>query len=407
MGLYGILVVTAAPTATAGVETAPGTAYPAVAATATTAAIPAVTYDAEIPLAFGEIDPVQNNDCEHGGQYRRIQRDHRVVRPAGWLWQSQLRRAPQTCYPPAVNYTPLYYTINGVAFNKTNASGSLFPSYTGYDCAGCRHHRESVLVRMVNAGSRMHVPAIVGSQVAGATGATNPIVTGFKVIAEDGNPLPGVPKIKSEVFMAAGKIYDVMINGESTSGTTIAPYANALAVYDRELSLSGNATERDAGMLAYIGINGCCTAGSLRHRRVCGRGSPPGYLQRSGCGADAHRLRSIEGRDRQRHQRIWRNSSCSADQRNGDSERQRDIYVCSDRNRHLGLVHLLRERDGERDDVLVRYHRDRDTGCIEHRGQRHHLYCDHVQRDHGHVPGHQDPGRPGGLQGRGGPAPHR
>ena len=27
-------------------------------------------------------------------------------------------------------------------------------------------------------------------------------------------------------------------------------------MYDRELSLSGNATERDAGMLAYIGING-------------------------------------------------------------------------------------------------------------------------------------------------------
>ncbi|HEY2019087.1 MAG TPA: Ig-like domain-containing protein, partial [Bryobacteraceae bacterium] len=53
----------------------------------------------------------------------------------------------------------------------------------------------------------------------------------------------------------AGKTYDVMINGQSTSGTTIAPYANALAVYDRELSLSGNAVERDAGMLAYIGIN--------------------------------------------------------------------------------------------------------------------------------------------------------
>jgi hypothetical protein len=25
------------------------------------------------------------------------------------------------CYPPAVNYTPLYFLINGVAFNKTNA----------------------------------------------------------------------------------------------------------------------------------------------------------------------------------------------------------------------------------------------------------------------------------------------
>jgi hypothetical protein len=49
MGLYGILVVTTAP-----VGTTAGTAYPA-AGTA-----PAVTYNAEIPLLFGEIDPVQN-----------------------------------------------------------------------------------------------------------------------------------------------------------------------------------------------------------------------------------------------------------------------------------------------------------------------------------------------------------
>jgi len=45
MGLYGILVVTTAPAARVA-----GTAYPAVAATATTAAVPAVTYNAEIPL---------------------------------------------------------------------------------------------------------------------------------------------------------------------------------------------------------------------------------------------------------------------------------------------------------------------------------------------------------------------
>ncbi len=57
--------------------------------------------------------------------------------------------------------------------------------------------------------------------------------------------------------MAAGKVYDVMINGQSTyRHSHIAPYSNALPFYDRELSLSGNATERDAGMLAYISING-------------------------------------------------------------------------------------------------------------------------------------------------------
>jgi FtsP/CotA-like multicopper oxidase with cupredoxin domain len=125
MGLYGVLVVTAAPSATtAGVETAPGTAYPAVAATGTAV----LNYDAEIPLEFGEIDPVQNNAV------------YAAVNTAGFsettVWSGQPGGCGnpssglgvyQTCYPPAVNYTPLYYTINGVAFSRTNANGSLFP----------------------------------------------------------------------------------------------------------------------------------------------------------------------------------------------------------------------------------------------------------------------------------------
>jgi len=54
------------------------------------------------------------------------------------------------------------------------------------------------------------------------------------LIAEDGNPLPGVPRVQSEVFMAAGKTYDVMINVPAAGGT-------ALPIFDRQLSLSGNA----------------------------------------------------------------------------------------------------------------------------------------------------------------------
>src|SRR5215469_16576842 len=49
MGMYGVLVVTTAPGTTAG------TAYPAVGTNA------AVTYNADVPLLFSEIDPVQNN----------------------------------------------------------------------------------------------------------------------------------------------------------------------------------------------------------------------------------------------------------------------------------------------------------------------------------------------------------
>src|SRR6516164_6586251 len=53
MGLIGMLVVTTVPAGTTA-----GTAYPGT--TTTAGAVPAVTYNAELPLEFSEIDPVQN-----------------------------------------------------------------------------------------------------------------------------------------------------------------------------------------------------------------------------------------------------------------------------------------------------------------------------------------------------------
>jgi hypothetical protein len=233
MGLYGILVVTTAPAgATAGC------AYPGA-----TAGTCAVSYNAEIPLLLSEIDPVQNSTV------------NAAVNTAGFsettVWSGQPGGCgnPSSatylqCYPPAVNYTPLYYLINGVAFNKTSATTSLFPVSPATGVTG------NVLVRFVNAGSHMHVPSIVGSLTTPAVVATNTTaaaVPGFSLVAEDGNPLPGVSRVQSEVFLAAGKTYDVMVD---------VPGGTALPVFDRELSLSGNATARDAGMLAYISVNG-------------------------------------------------------------------------------------------------------------------------------------------------------
>src|SRR5438552_4138197 len=227
MGLYGMLVVTTAP-----VGTTAGIAYPAVGTT------PAVNYNAEVPLLLSEIDPVQNRAVST------------AVNTAGFsetaVWSGQPGQCGNpssavgivnTCYPPAVNYSPLYYLFNGVAFNKSSAAASLFPSSPATGVAG------SVLVRLVNAGLRMHVPSIVGTQ----TGTTPRSC--FSLIAEDGNPLPGVARVQSEVFMAAGKTYDVMVNVPAAGGT-------AIPVFDRQLSLSANAISRDAGMLAYIGVNG-------------------------------------------------------------------------------------------------------------------------------------------------------
>jgi len=161
------------------------------------------------------------------------------------------------CYPPAVNYTPFYYLINGVGFNKTSPALSLFPATSGTATATIAGN---VLVRLVNAGLRMHVPAIVGSQTTGFNGAgASAPVNGFALIAEDGNVIPEspvAPRVQTDVFMAAGKTFDVMITAPVACSPTPCTNPAAIPVYDRQLSLSGNASERDAGMLAYIGING-------------------------------------------------------------------------------------------------------------------------------------------------------
>jgi Bacterial Ig domain len=232
MGLFGILVVTSAPAASGGT----GTAYPAVGTS------PAISYNAEVSLLLSEIDPVQNNAV------------NAAVNTNGFsetmVWSGQptgcgnpASSTYQQCYPPAVNYSPLYYLINGVAFNKSSATNAVSSLFNALPNTGAATNPK-VLVRLVNAGSRMHVPSIVGAQY-GVGAAAAP---GFGLIAEDGNPLPGVTRLQSEVFMAAGKTYDVMINAPASG--------NALPIYDRELSLSANATQRDGGMLAYIGING-------------------------------------------------------------------------------------------------------------------------------------------------------
>jgi hypothetical protein len=275
MGLIGVLVVTTAPSGTTA-----GTAYPGATATTTTAAVPPVTYNAELPLEFSEIDPVQNKAVTT------------AVNTAGFsetkVWSGLVGNCGNpsspvgmvnTCYPPAVNYTPFYYLINGVAFNKTNAPASVFAATAGVTTTGTpvtTGITGTVLARLVNAGLRMHVPSIVGSQTTGFTGAgvlttsTNP-VSGFALIAEDGNPVPGVqvvgagaapaaPRVQTDVFMAAGKTFDVLINAPAAAASGNTP---ALPIFDRELSLSGNSSTRDAGMLAYISVNNSTSSNAL------------------------------------------------------------------------------------------------------------------------------------------------
>jgi hypothetical protein len=270
MGLIGVLVVTQAP-----VGATAGAAYPAVGTS------PAVPYNAEVPLEFSEIDPVQNKAVST------------AVNTAGFsetkVWSGMTGQCGNpsspvgvvnTCYPPAVNYTPFYFLINGVPFSKANPGASAFAATAGVSGTPplpvTTGITGTVLVRVVNAGLRLHVPSIVGSITNGYPGAslqgTQGAVQGFTLIAEDGNVLPNVappgatvvpaaPRVQTDVLMVPSKVYDLLVNVPALpSGATATP---GLPIYDRALNLSGNSSVRDAGMLAYISVNNATASSSL------------------------------------------------------------------------------------------------------------------------------------------------
>ena len=273
MGLYGVLVVTDATT---------GTAYPAITKTGANNVVTvvrnAVTYTAEVPLILSEIDPVQNRAVDA------------AVRTANFsetkVWSglslpgssssgcgsptladgTTVNPDYNTCYPPAVNYDPRYYLVNGTSFDAANPTNSLFGalpvSATG-----------PVLVRLVNAGLRMHVPAIVGATVnADSPSTVGTTVPGLALIAEDGNVLPGRARVQNEVFMAAGKTVDVMISGTGTK---------SLPLFDRQLSLSTN-NQHNGGMLSYITTQPVATAGLVPTTGISVSANPDSYTMIGG-----------------------------------------------------------------------------------------------------------------------------
>ena len=223
MGLYGVLVVTQAPVdATATTAMVAGNAYPG--------ASTAVPYDTAAAMLFSEVDPVQNRAVD-----------------AAALDNADLTKrfndptcSPNAkCYPAAVNYTPAYFLINGQAFDKTHPEKSTFPVAVSTAAAS-----GNVLVRMLNAGLRTHIPTVVG--------------LGMSLVAEDGNVAPGNAKIQSEVLLAAGKTFDIVVKPlqVTPAPATGAAYAPAtFAVFDRKLSLT-TANQPDGGMQGIIQVAG-------------------------------------------------------------------------------------------------------------------------------------------------------
>ena len=221
MGLYGVLVVTNGSTRAA---------YPSNAA---------ATYDADLALVFSEIDPVQNAAVD------TAVRTTGFSETAAWSGLTGKCGDPtiHTCYPPTVNYSPRYYLVNGVSYDRANIGASSASVLPLVNSVAPTSTTGRVLLRYVNAGLRMHVPTVVGLQ--------------STIIAEDGNLLPGNPRVQSEVFLAAGKTHDVTISPKLT-GSSYSPAT--YPIFDRQLSLTTN-SQRDGGMQAYIKVAGGATTG--------------------------------------------------------------------------------------------------------------------------------------------------
>jgi len=132
-----------------------------------------------------------------------------------------------TSYPSTVDYNPTYFLINGESHDTASPPPAIPAGMPGKD----------VLVRFLNAGLRSHTPAIVGLDM--------------RLVAEDGNPYPGLLKRQASSLLPAGKTLDVLVAMPAVDAT--------YPLFDRMLDLSSD-NQADGGMLAYLKV---------------GTGSPP------------------------------------------------------------------------------------------------------------------------------------
>ncbi len=224
MGLYGVLIVTQAPVAADPVAVtafAAGNAYP-------NNPTP-IAYDSDVSLLFSEVDAVQN---------RAVDAAAVALADINKRFDDVSCSTATPCYPAAVNYTPTYFLINGHAYDATTPLNSAFAVAGNSVAPGAASVGGKILVRLLNAGLRTHVPSIVGMPVT--------------IVAEDGNVAPGNAKVQNEVLLTAGKTHDVLITAPSAIG---AYSASTFSVFDRQLSLtSGNAP--DGGMQGFLQVAG-------------------------------------------------------------------------------------------------------------------------------------------------------
>jgi FtsP/CotA-like multicopper oxidase with cupredoxin domain len=211
MGLYGVLIVT------------DPTKYPGVA------------YDSETELTYSEIDPAQNNLVDAAATAAC------TASPCGIVDEST--------YPPAVNYSPRYFLINGKAFDKLNPASSAV-SIPGVVNGSNIWSSGNILVRFVNAGLRSHTPSFVGLPMT--------------LLAEGGFISPGNPKVLNEVMIEPGKTRDVVVKpAVATDSDNITSYVPAtVSLFDRQLSMTNN-NDANGGMQGFMQIAGGANGGQF------------------------------------------------------------------------------------------------------------------------------------------------
>ncbi len=160
-------------------------------------AYPGVTANSETLMLFSEIDPIQNARVAAAAAGGMMATPNCTS-----LAEYEESLGTAGGYPCTIDYSPAYYLINGEA---TPDLGGLTAGNT-------------VLLRMLNAGSRTHTPAFVNLEMA--------------LYAEDGNLYPN-PLLQSEATLAAGKTFDAIVVLPSTPDLTI-------AMHDRSPSFSDN-----------------------------------------------------------------------------------------------------------------------------------------------------------------------
>ena len=191
MGLYGPLIVYPAG--------GPGTAY-------------GTSYDAEATLLFSEIDPALHVAIS-SGLYGPTPPD---PRPDGWMTSP-------------TGYRPQFFLVNGSPY--TAASPSVAAGTPG----------DTVLLRLLNAGLENKTPTLQDPYHLLAN-------QHMRVVAEDGNQLPGSGKRQYSQLLPPGKTMDAILTTQDNGVG-----GGNIVVYDRMLNLS-NSSFSPGGALTHLNV---------------------------------------------------------------------------------------------------------------------------------------------------------